>query len=111
MEKLIEEAREARHRELEKRQAEKLAKKEKERDEERIRWKSIEDAKLEMDKEKNWLNEEKEKLRLAQNKNVKEKEEIDKLAKIWKDENDKKKEELKKLEDQHAEKLYEQTVE
>jgi hypothetical protein len=40
------------------------------------------------------LKEERENLRLAQNQNAKEKENIDKLANIWKEENEKKKEEL-----------------
>jgi hypothetical protein len=42
-------------------------------------------------KEKERLDEEREIIRLARNQNAKDKEEIDKLAIIWKDENEKKK--------------------
>jgi hypothetical protein len=47
------------------------------------RWKAIEEAEEEVRKEKEWLMEEREKFRLAELKFAKDKEEIEKLAKIW----------------------------
>ena len=81
MPKLIEEVRETRAIELEKRELEKHAREEKEREEERQRWKVIEDAKEELKKEKDLINEEKEIFRSAQIQYLKDKEDFDKLVK------------------------------
>ena len=111
MSKLIEEMRETRVRELEKRELENHAREERDRQEEQHRWKGIDDAQVELIKEKDLLNEEKEKVRLAELKNAKDKEDFQKMAKIWKDEYEKKKEEVLKKEQHYVAKLHELTVE